>query len=225
VTDSIPTGRAAVISPHLDDGVFACAGFLAAHPDPVVITVFAGRPAPGPLTEWDRSSGFEDGDDVVGRRREEDRAALSRLGARPRWLEFLDAQYGDSPDSEAVAGDLEKALIDEAPDAVLVPLGLFHDDHRTTHAAGLAVARRQPDRAWFVYEDALYRRIDDELAARRAALQAGGFRLEPAQLPVRPGEKPAAVACYASQLRALSTPGRPGTADLWAPERFWRLRW
>lgn len=223
--ESIPIARAAVVSPHLDDGVFSCGGFLAAHPGSVVITVFAGRPLPGPLTEWDRASGFEDGDDVVGRRREEDRAALSLLGARPRWLEFLDAQYGAPPDRQAVADDLEKTLVDEAPDAVIIPLGLFHDDHRTTHAAGLAVARRRAEWAWFAYEDALYRRIDEELPDRRAALAADGFRLDPAVLPVRPEGKGAAVACYASQLRALSTPGRPGSTDLSAPERFWRLVW
>lgn len=172
-----PISHAVVVSPHLDDGVFSCGAFLAAHPASVVVTVFAGRPGPGPLTEWDRSSGFDDGDDVVGRRREEDAAALARLGARPRWLDFLDAQYGAAPPVEAVADGLEKALVDEQPDAVLVPLGLFHDDHRTTHAAALAVARRRPEWRWFAYEDALYRRVDDQLAARRSALAAEGLRL------------------------------------------------
>ena len=32
-----------------------------------------------------------------------------------------------------------------------------------------------------------------------------------------------AVACYRSQLRALSTPGRPGFADVFATEGYWRL--
>ena len=33
-------GTLAVISPHLDDGVFACGEMLAAHPGSVVVTVF-----------------------------------------------------------------------------------------------------------------------------------------------------------------------------------------
>lgn len=216
---------AAVVSPHLDDGVFACGAFLGAHPGSVVVTLFAGHPAPGPVTEWDRSSGFGPGDDVIGRRREEDLAALTRLGARHRWLEFLDAQYGAPAPPAALAAALEQALVEERARTVLIPLGLFHDDHRAAHAAGLAVACRRPEWSWFAYEDALYRTIDGERNGRLAELAARGFQLEPATLAVQPELKPEAVACYRSQLRALSTPGRPGTADVAAPERFWRIRW
>ena len=38
-------GRLLVISPHLDDAVFACGRLIASHPSCVVVTVFAGLPA------------------------------------------------------------------------------------------------------------------------------------------------------------------------------------
>jgi hypothetical protein len=33
-----------------------------------------------------------------------------------------------------------------------------------------------------------------------------------------------AVGRYRSQLRALGGPGRPGVADVFEPEQYWRLR-
>jgi len=58
----IRSGPVAVISPHLDDAVFACGELLAARPGSVVITVLAGRPPRDlPLTPWDAASGFHAG--------------------------------------------------------------------------------------------------------------------------------------------------------------------
>ncbi|HEX2055146.1 MAG TPA: PIG-L family deacetylase, partial [Nitrospiraceae bacterium] len=93
-----PHQRLLVISPHCDDAVFSCGSLLAAHPGSIVATVFAQGPPPGrPLTEWDRTSGFQVGDDVMMQRRDEDRRALSLVSAQPLWLEFQDRQYGESP--------------------------------------------------------------------------------------------------------------------------------
>ncbi|HKW06168.1 MAG TPA: hypothetical protein VJS19_01220 [Candidatus Dormibacteraeota bacterium] len=55
---SIPESLAAAISPHLDDAVFGSAGFVQAHRGAFVVTVMAGRPAPGRLTDWDGKCGF-----------------------------------------------------------------------------------------------------------------------------------------------------------------------
>src|SRR5437763_1975889 len=91
-------GTLAVISPHLDDGVFACGEALAAHPGSVVVTVFAGMPAdPSQSTDWDARCGFASAGEAVAARRAEDRTSLARLGARPHWLEFGDSQYGSTP--------------------------------------------------------------------------------------------------------------------------------
>ena len=59
------------------------------------------------------------------------------------------------------------AVADSHADVVVMPLGLFHDDHildqRRRLRRGSAVGRRS---IWLVYADAIYRRLPD---LRRAA--------------------------------------------------------
>ena len=217
--------RLFVVSPHLDDAVLGCGRLLAAHPGAVVLTVFAGRqPAKQPLTEWDRASGFCAGDDVIGRRREEDRRALAQLGATPRWLDFLDAQYGATPEVAEIAAAIARELESVRPAQPVMPLGLFHSDHALAHAACVTLLRGGGD--WLAYEEPMYRLVPDLLERRLAELRAEGIAVAFAgSLCGAPDEpKRAAVAAYASQLRALATPGRPGHLDAFAPERLWSLR-
>jgi LmbE family N-acetylglucosaminyl deacetylase len=218
--------RFVVLSPHCDDGVFACGQLLEAHPGSVVITAFAGRqPLGEKLTEWDEAAGFCLGDDVMGFRREEDRAALALLHAKPEWLEFRDSQYKRPPTIEELCSALERALRDSDPDAVCFPLGLFHDDHKLTHMAALRLRQRHKTVSWLAYEDAIYRRYTGLLQERLARLLAEGFVLTPVTSigPAASALKRRAVACYQSQLRALCTPGRPGYEDVFAPERYWKI--
>jgi LmbE family N-acetylglucosaminyl deacetylase len=212
------------VSPHLDDAVLGCGALLARHPRSVVVTVFAGRPPPGaPLPPWDAAAGFRRGDDVIGARRAEDRAALARLGARPVWLEFVDAQYGNPPAAAHVAARLRPIIRAADPRTVCIPLGLFHSDHALVHAAALSVLRAEPARRWLAYEEPMYRLVPGAVDARLAALRAAGLRARPRAGAAAPAAKRHAIACYASQLRALGTPGRPGHADALAPERYWEL--
>lgn len=221
-----PRGRLLVLSPHLDDAVFGCGRLLASAPGALVATVFAGRPPPGAmLTEWDRAAGFAAGDDVVGRRRQEDRQALAILGARPRWLDLLDSQYGGAG-LEEVADALGELFAEYRPDILLVPLGLFHSDHRLVHRAALGLLDRCPGCRWLVYEDALYRRIDDLRDPAVEELRRRGFSPRPVRFQEAADavlRKREAVACYRSQLRALATPGRPGHVGLDDPEAYWLL--
>ncbi len=217
-------GPLVVVSPHLDDGVLSCGELLAAHPGATVLTVFAGRPPPGtPLTEWDAASGFEPGDDAIGARLDEDRRALALLGARPVWLDFLDSQYGHSPSVEALADALEPALLAARPAAVCFPLGLFHSDHKLVADACLTIAVRRPEIDQLAYEDVLYRGLPHLLEDRFAELSGRGFTFRPAgrSSGEQLARKREAVQQYASQLHALATPGRPGHADAFAPERCW----
>lgn len=214
-----------VVSPHCDDGVFACGDTLAARPGAVVVTVFAGGPrTASPLTRWDAAAGFRDGDDVMATRRTEDRQALAGLGARPVWLPFLDAQYGASPSAAEVANALHAVIASTKPASVLAPLGLFHSDHRLAHEACLLVREDRPLASWLLYEDAIYRRLEALAASRLTDLQAAGLRLAPLSTgePASP-RKRRAVAAYRSQLRALAAPGHPGVADVFAAERLWRI--
>lgn len=216
--------RLVVISPHLDDAVLGCSALLARHHDAMVVTVFAGRPpASAPLPPWDEAAGFRAGDDVIGTRRAEDRAALEMLGAAPRWLPFLDAQYGESPGVDTIVPALDSELTAAGPATVCVPLGLFHSDHVLTHAAALRLRARYPGLRWLAYEEPMYRRVPGALADRLASMKAAGIAAAPLGSCPVPSRKTEAMACYASQLRALGTPGRPGVTDALAPERYWTL--
>jgi LmbE family N-acetylglucosaminyl deacetylase len=217
----------AVVSPHLDDGVFACGALLAANPGAAVVTVLAGGGARWEhVTPWDAACGFAPGDDVIAARRAEDREALSLLGATPVWLDFPDAQYGPSPPPEALRAALARALDALCPHAVYIPLGLFHGDHLLVAGAALGLVQTCPERAFHAYEDAIYRRLDGLTEAALARLRRAGIvpvAMDVLAPPDCLDRKRRAVQCYRSQLRGLATPGRLGHEDAFAPERFWRL--
>ena len=215
----------AVISPHLDDGVLSCGELLSRHQGSTVITVFAGAPAAyDALTPWDAASGFAAGDDVVAARRHEDEAALALLGARPVWLDFLDAQYAESPHPDAIAPALRDAIEATGAGIVVAPLGLFHSDHLLAAEAALLVARGVRRLSWFVYEDAVYRPKQDLTTQRLQALSRDGWLLSPLPLFREAGQaKRAAVQAYPTQLKALGAPGGHGYADAFEPERYFHL--
>lgn len=188
------------------------------------MTVFAGRPAAAqPLPEWDQAAGFQPGDDVMGIRRTEDLNALTGLGAEPRWLDFCDSQYRCSPSVGEMRLALQEIILQVNPQAIFLPLGLFHSDHQLTHEAACLLLKRDPARDWFAYADALYRCIPGLLNEKLHACAQAGLRLVPAEITVSNDHerKRQAVYCYRSQLRALTTAGRPGYQDAFAPEKYW----
>lgn len=212
-----------VVSPHLDDAVFGCGNALAAHPDSVVITVFAGTPRHAAMaTDWDRQCGFADAASATQARREEDRRALTALQARPLWLDFCDSQYGEPATPRDIAAALERVLRGLPAGPVLIPFGLFHSDHLLAHEACTLALSLLPDRPPLAYEDALYRALPGLLQQRLATLAQDGIRATPARLPsAQDGRaKREAVQAYASQLPVF---GDHGLDDLWQPERCWRL--
>jgi len=227
--------RVVVVAPHFDDAALGTAHLLSSHPGSTVVTVMAGRPAtyPDPVSEWDAAGGFTSGDDVVAVRREEDRAAMSLLGARPVWLEFADHQYlatDDRPGPGDVAPVLVEAVDAAGATAVFVPMGLANPDHGVTHDAALlardALGSDGGGPAWFCYEDAGYSHLPGLLAWRVAKLFRSGLWPTPAIVPVVPdgAAKLAAIGCYRSQLAPLR---RDHLLDerLQAnvPEQYWRL--
>jgi LmbE family N-acetylglucosaminyl deacetylase len=125
-----------------------------------------------------------------------------------------------------VARGLSGALRRHRARTVAIPLGLFHSDHQITHEAARGLLRHSKGERWIAYEDALYRRIPGLVAGRLAELERAGYRISPHEASCDSHaclRKRRAVACYASQLRGLASAGRPGHADLAAPERYWRL--
>jgi len=243
--------RLVVVSPHLDDGVFGCGDLIASSPGTIVTTVFAGAPSSYvSYTDWDASAGFTPGDDVVARRRQEDRAALRALDAEPLWLDFLDSQYAAPPSLRLrllravqrrldlfgseytaasaladVATALDGALSRTSPDTVCLPLGLLHPDHLLASDAAFASMRNRPSLTWMVYAEAIYRRVPDAVERRLARLSGRGLRLSPiANSQAAASDcKRHAIAQYASQLRALGGAWATTLADVYEPECYWRV--
>ena len=224
--------RVVIVSPHLDDAVLSCGGFMAVHPGATVVTVFAGNPEayPTPQRLWDVQSGFGPDDDVMEARRQEDRAALGLLNATPVHLDFIEHTYlpGDQPVAAEILVDrIVATLRDLAPALVVAPFGLANPDHDVTHRACM-LARDQlgSEVSWWLYEDNGYKHIPGMLAWRVSTLFRRGLWPTPVCPTVdhQRERKAAAVECYPSQLFALD--------DDWnirekleapAPEQFWRL--
>jgi LmbE family N-acetylglucosaminyl deacetylase len=226
--------RIVVLSPHFDDAAMGAGQMLIQHrstADTTVITVLGGRPPayPDPPTDWDALGGFVAGDDVVGLRQEEDRAAMAVLGAEPVWLDFPDHQYLEPPQrprARDVAPVLEAAIVARRPTAVFAPMGLANPDHVMTHNAALLVRDRHPELAWFCYEDHGYKHLPGLLAWRVGKLLRSGRWPTPALVPVTTDteQKRTAIFCYASQIPPLER-DHALTARLAtnAPEQFWAL--
>jgi LmbE family N-acetylglucosaminyl deacetylase len=206
--------------------VFSCGELIARRPGALVITVFAGVPDISLLTPWDRDCGFTSPQQAIAVRRREDRSALALLGAEPSWLQCLDSQYRQPVHVRSIARRLDRVLRRREFSTVALPLGLFHSDHELVHEAALEVMRRRTGLEWLAYEEANYRLIPGLVEKRLSGLAGTGVRAE-ALRPSTDGERAAlkerAVLCYRSQLRGLSTEGRPGHADALCPERYWRL--
>jgi LmbE family N-acetylglucosaminyl deacetylase len=211
------------VSPHLDDVVLSCAGLLAGTTDARVITVFAGFPAPHVgVTEWDEMCGFMPGDDIVGLRRAEDRAALAVLGAHPVWLDFVDEQYvTELAPPQEIAERLRAELSSAGRPTIAFPLGLSHPDHERTHEACVQLLEETPELAahWIAFADVPYRALHSAQAATRIeSLRAMGYDLE--ELRLDPGaRKAAALAEYPSQLKGLA----PELDNATLPEEYFLL--
>lgn len=219
-------GNLLFLSPHCDDAVFSCGDLLAVCAGSIVATVCAGpAPAGAPMTEWDLAGGFRPGEDVTGLRRAEDLAALSILGCVPLWLDFRDRQYEPSHSLEDLRAAVVSLVTTLRPSAIFIPLGLFHSDHLSVHEAARRAAHSHRDRPWYLYEDAIYRRLPGLVGDRIDRIRKEGYDLESVAFPGRyPSErKMQAVQRYGSQIRALSAGGRPGHLDVLGPERYWRL--
>lgn len=156
------------LSPHLDDVVFSCGGWIWEQvqkgQEVEIWTIFAGDSPPGELSELANSihQSWELTGDVVETRREEDRKACRILGAKARHLSFPDSIYRISPAGEPyyqqraeIFGGLdprEVGMIDRVKTALLailpetahliVPLAIGnHVDHEVVRKAASRLER------------------------------------------------------------------------------------
>lgn len=258
-SSSLSTVHAIFVSPHFDDVALSCGGTVtaaaAAGHDPLIVTVFAGEPPPErPVSAIVQAvHEFMGGKqltaaEVLNIRRSEDEAAARTLGARPCWLNHLDAPYrgpythpdafrgplhADDADLTAwVAADLLR-LWRATPDATLyLPLGVGdHVDHRLCFAAAPALTRAGV-RCWH-YEDFPYAAWAVDAVEHRLASLDAAFVARSVDVTSHIDNRLAAIQCYRSQLSYLfpdqSDPVRRARAfaESRAPsatafaERFW----
>ncbi|MGS2641225.1 PIG-L family deacetylase [Streptosporangium sp. LJ11] len=153
-----------IVSPHLDDAVLSAWSVLSGATPVLVVTVFAGIPESGFVTDLDRRLGATDSAEKVRIRRRNDAAILTSAGARHAHLDLLDVQFtayeradvrariAERPSDfvELVAGEpgaspesiLAGLRPHVGPEAVVYgPAGIGgHPDHRAVSRVMLALA-------------------------------------------------------------------------------------
>lgn len=167
--------NAIYLSPHLDDAVYSCGGLMAQQvrqgQSVTVLSVFAGNPPPGPVSDYaqelhDRWGGEEG---LMETRREEDLAACARLGAAAVHIAVPEAIYrkvatgrflyaseedifGDpEPDDEVLVEQLVEVFDEVSPAGAYLysPLGVGgHVDHLLTRRA----AGRLERPVWYYHD-------------------------------------------------------------------------
>jgi hypothetical protein len=150
-----PQAPALLLSPHLDDVVWAAFTVLTA-PEPVdVVNVFAGVPPADADAWWDRQCGITDSAAHVRARIAEDADALATLGRRALNLPLLDGQYRDRRPLHVEVGRVALAERVGAASAVYGPAGIGgHEDH--VFARDLALALAADGVPTFLYADYSY---------------------------------------------------------------------
>lgn len=210
-----------VVSPHLDDAVLSAGQFLAGRPDAVVLTICAGTPPHALTTGYDTKCGFADSTSAMAHRRNEDRMAMALLGCSPVHADFLDGQYGPSPDRDEVAKRIDEQIRCTEPEFLVGPLGLVHADHHLTRDAFLDVAFDYGIGVW-LYEDLPYRvNVPESVPTALNQVQSTALRAElgfigTGSLSVKMG----ALWAYASQ---MMLPEFENKHALLVPERFWSI--
>jgi LmbE family N-acetylglucosaminyl deacetylase len=139
-----PAAPGVVLSPHPDDAVLSCWSVLAGGAPVRVINVFAGVPAPGQVTRWDRICGAGDSAVHFRARLAEDRAVLESLVGDPVNLPVLEQQYRSAPRISLAALDRPLCQAVSAASAVYAPaaMGGGHVDHRLARGLARALARQ-----------------------------------------------------------------------------------
>lgn len=211
-----------VLSPHLDDAALSCASLIAASDDVTVVTLFAGRPPDGRLSDWDRLS-FGPGDDPMRQRQAEDRRALRTLGAAAVHLDHIESAYG-AVDDEALRNDIRSCLQRLRPSQVLIPLGLGHPNHVQAQRASWPLLAEFTLIEWLLYAELPYAVEAPEVLRDRLAMmerECGELSELSSARRRRRGRKVIAICLYRSQVHAL---GRARLRRALNPERYWRVR-
>lgn len=215
-----------VVSTHLDDAVLSLGQSLTSWDGVHVLTVFTDAPAVERHDGWNRATTGETWAPATqARRRDEDRDAVTSLGATAHWLGEHEAEYRPGgQDLAALATAIGGYLEEHDALDVVAPLGLRHSDHLAVADAcrRLMTADR---RHWRIYLDQPYGHTYPDLVAERLAdAAADGLELvEEAPVGVIGTTKTDAVARYASQVDAVRHEHADLDAAMREPERTWSV--
>jgi LmbE family N-acetylglucosaminyl deacetylase len=147
-------------SPHLDDVVLSCGGFLRKNykKNQLVVNIFSGEY--DGLTKWDLSSGIKNRKPIKIRKKEDQRA-LNLVKAEIVYLNFLDnLVFTDLKRSTRPFSDSSKItaqifqIINKnilSIEAVFFPLDTFHPDHILISRIGRTVINKLKNRKIKIY--------------------------------------------------------------------------
>ncbi len=241
-----------ILAPHPDDVALSCAALLE-HDRPVdIVTVFAGEPETPQQGPWDALGGFASSAESIPARRREEQEALADTPHRLRFLDLPDLQYvGARPASHArqIGHVVTDWLRTNPAGAVAAPAGAGWRPGllgRLPQRLHLGRVFRQPgplpcpDHIYLrdavvaadvrttilLYEELPYLWAGAADAEVERLASSTGLAAEPLTFPVDRARKAARIACYRSQLRHISAPGRgriDDAASLPPFERYWRL--
>jgi LmbE family N-acetylglucosaminyl deacetylase len=118
-----------IVAPHFDDAVLSTAHVLFERaPEVTVLTVCAGPPDDGVVSEWDVMCGFTSGTGAAADRAREDLRANALAGARSVHLGLSDGEYRTEFPRELALAELARALQPDGP--LWIPSGIgSHPDH------------------------------------------------------------------------------------------------
>ena len=214
------------ISTHLDDVALSCSRFIHANPGACVLTVFAGAP-PGKRKGYNReTTGEKYALAAVQKRRDEDAAALSMLGATHIWLDLWDNDYVNADprtaDKQEIMDLVSRALRDGNAGSVVAPIGFVHPDHIAVSAACIELSTGS-NLEWYFYTDMPYAHTWPEKRIERLQQISAQLELAPLEPYVGDGTvKHEIIKLYRSQYGPASR--EPGfAASMAAPEEYWRV--
>jgi hypothetical protein len=139
-----PGGPVLLLSPHLDDAVLDCWSVLTASGAVTVVSVFAGVPAAGLVSYYERLAGARDSAEHVRRRLDEDREALARAARSAVSLAFLAWTHRRGRPEPSLKA-LDSALAAHSPVSKVLAhaaLGAPHPDHELVRCYALALAQQ-----------------------------------------------------------------------------------
>jgi hypothetical protein len=148
---------ALLASPHLDDASFSCGGWPAINSGTVVCAEFAPTPESIRGTTWDRQHSFARSNEAI-RGRISQNSAMSLLHAVP--CQFpLESQYEAPASADSVLCAMLEVIDEHAVEALMMPVGLYHSDHKLVRRACRRALKVGRDLDYGMYEHALYRRM------------------------------------------------------------------